>query len=129
RRIGARVPRAWPVGGAATHAPGLHADDPARHDHAPARPPALTEQADRPGQSDQRHEAECPDCPHAIPLVTSHAAVVMMPERPHRPRRHSGLRLSRNACMPSAASGSWLAAAMTSIAYAYALGWSRSICA
>ena len=36
----------------------------------------------------------------------------------HRPRRHCGLRLSRNACMPSAASGSWLAAAITSIAYA-----------
>lgn len=33
-------------------------------------------------------------------------------------RRHSGLRLSRNACIPSTASGSWLAAAITSTAYA-----------
>jgi AcrR family transcriptional regulator len=44
-----------------------------------------------------------------------------------RPRRHFGLRLSRNARIPSRASGSWLVAAITSMAYAYAFGWSRSI--
>ena len=33
-----------------------------------------------------------------------------------RPRRHVGLRFSRNACIPSRASGSWLVAAITSTA-------------
>ena len=33
-----------------------------------------------------------------------------------RPRRHCGLRFSRNACIPSCASGSWLVAAITSTA-------------
>ncbi len=33
-----------------------------------------------------------------------------------RPRRHRGLRFSRNACVHSRASGSWLVAAITSIA-------------
>jgi SAM-dependent methyltransferase len=36
----------------------------------------------------------------------------------HRPRRQRGLRFSRNAAMPSWASGSWLVAAITSTAYA-----------
>ncbi len=40
--------------------------------------------------------------------------------------RQFGLRFSRNACIPSVASGVWLAAAITSIAYAYAFGWSMS---
>src|SRR5438445_10802331 len=46
---------------------------------------------------------------------------------PHFPVQHAG-RFSRKAEMPSCASAAMEFMVMISLAYAYALGWSRSIC-
>src|SRR5262249_55959004 len=67
----------------------------------------------------------------AAPAGRSRVPVRAAPPRTraHERWRHCGLRFSRNAFMFSRASGSWLVAAITSMAKAYALAWSRSICA